>query len=744
MTNDSFGRHVPRLRQAITSVVAGVVLVVGAMAAIPALTTAANAVTSADPCPAIGQDTIGCALIITIDSSGGVSVSPGPNIGMPYDGVEDTLIGVVNNSSQPISSLALSSALNIFGFDGDGICTYTFSGYSYCTSAQQSQTNNDDNHAAGLDYQGPDNTWTVASSKTGAVNFTPPLGAGGNTYFSLEEPLKAGDITFPTHLVIAKTSSGSFTYAGQGHYSLAVSNTGGATSGTVTVSDTLPAGESFVSGSGNDGFTCAAVSQVVTCSTSTVINFADPATINLVVNLSASAGTSLNNTATAKNGNDTATSNTTTNVVGQYPLVITASSPSVAYGSKPPAITASYSLPAGGAALTTAPKCSTTATSSSNVGSYPSKCTGAVGANYAISYVNGSVNVAQYALVITASSGSMVYHSTPPAITASYTLPTNGAALTTAPTCSTTAMSSSAVGSYATSCSDAASPDYTITYVNGSVNVTPYALVITASSPSIVYGSTPPAITASYSLPSGGAALTTAPTCSTTATSSSGVGSYATSCVGAVGSDYAISYVNGAVNVTSYALVITASSGSMVYGSTPPAITASYTLPSGGAALATAPTCSTTETSSSNVGSYVSSCSGAASPNYTISYVAGNVTVTPAPAVTVSASSIPFTAGQAVPTVTCTSSVPLTTPAAGTTAASSFSLPGTYATNCTGAVDANYAGIVYAPGTATVLAAPAVAVQAHKAVKKQKKAKKLVVAKAAKAAIAPVKASVTG
>src|SRR5487761_2573340 len=641
MTNDSFGRHVPRLRQAITSVVAGVVLVVGAMAAIPALTTAANAVTSADPCPAIGQDTIGCALIITIDSSGGVSVSPGPNIGMPYDGVEDTLIGVVNNSSQPISSLALSSALNIFGFDGDGICTYTFSGYSYCTSAQQSQTNNDDNHAAGLDYQGPDNTWTVASSKTGAVNFTPPLGAGGNTYFSLEEPLKAGDITFPTHLVIAKTSSGSFTYAGQGHYSLAVSNTGGATSGTVTVSDTLPAGESFVSGSGNDGFTCAAVSQVVTCSTSTVINFADPATINLVVNLSASAGTSLNNTATAKNGNDTATSNTTTNVVGQYPLVITASSPSVAYGSTPPAITASYSLPAGGAALTTAPTCSTTATSSSNVGSYPSKCTGAVGANYAISYVNGSVNVAQYALVITASSGSMVYHSTPPAITASYTLPTNGAALTTAPTCSTTAMLSSAVGSYATSCSDAASPDYTIT----------------ASSSSIVYGSTPPAITASYTLPTNGAALTTAPTCSTTATSSSAVGSYPTKCTGAASPDYTITYVNGSVNVTPYALVITASSPSIVYGSTPPAITASYSLPSGGAALTTAPTCSTTATSSSGVGSYATSCVGAVGSDYAISYVNGAVNVT-SYALVITASSGSMVYGSTPPAITASYTLP--------------------------------------------------------------------------------------
>jgi hypothetical protein len=72
----------------------------------------------------------------------------------------------------------------------------------------------------------------------------------------------------------------------------------------------------------------------------------------------------------------------------------------------------------------------------------------------------------------------------------------------------------------------------------------------------------------------------------------------------------------------------------MTQGGTPPTITATISGWVNGdtdASLTHAPTCSTTATSASSVGSYPSSCTGAAAPaNYTISYVDGNVTVTPA------------------------------------------------------------------------------------------------------------------
>src|SRR5260370_40101489 len=56
--------------------------------------------------------------------------------------------------------------------------------------------------------------------------------------------------------------------------------------------------------------------------------------------------------------------------------------------------------------LTSAPTCTTNASTTSNVGTYPSSCSGAVDGNYTISYAAGSVMVGPAALTITASSRS--------------------------------------------------------------------------------------------------------------------------------------------------------------------------------------------------------------------------------------------------------------------------------------------------------------------------------------------------
>ena len=61
-------------------------------------------------------------------------------------------------------------------------------------------------------------------------------------------------------------------------------------------------------------------------------------------------------------------------------------------------------------------------------------------------------------------------------------------------------------------------------------------------------------------------------TCSTAATSSSPVGTYASTCSGAVDGNYAITYVNGTTTVTPAPLTVTASSGTMTYGGAVPVI----------------------------------------------------------------------------------------------------------------------------------------------------------------------------
>ena len=88
------------------------------------------------------------------------------------------------------------------------------------------------------------------------------------------------------------------------------------------------------------------------------------------------------------------------------PLVITASSGSMTYGGTVPTITASYSGFVNGdtsASLTPPPTCSTSATTTSSVATYPSSCSGAVDGNYTISYVNGTVTINKAAATVTLS-----------------------------------------------------------------------------------------------------------------------------------------------------------------------------------------------------------------------------------------------------------------------------------------------------------------------------------------------------
>ena len=126
-----------------------------------------------------------------------------------------------------------------------------------------------------------------------------------------------------------------------------------------------------------------------------------------------------------------------------------------------------------------------------------SSCGGATlsgtnGADYVIVYTSaaGDFTINPAPLTVTASSGSMNYGNTPPTITPTYSGFVNNetpSSLTTQPTCSTTATSASPVSGnpYSTSCDGAVDPDYSFSYFAGSMTVTPAALTITASSPTM-------------------------------------------------------------------------------------------------------------------------------------------------------------------------------------------------------------------------------------------------------------------
>ena len=333
-------------------------------------------------------------------------------------------------------------------------------------------------------------------------------------------------------------------------------------------------------------------------------------------------------------------------------LVITGDDQTKVYGAALLGLTASYSGFVNGdttADLTASPVLSTTATAASHVlvSGYPITASGAAGDNYAITYVSGTLTVTPAALTITADYMSKVYGAALPTLTASYSGFVNGDAdtsLTALPILSTTATTASHVADspFSIVASGASSADYAISFINGVLTITPAPLTITADDKTKVYGDPLPALTASYAGFVNGddqSTLTMLPTLATTATAAGHVmGSpYPITASGAVGDDYAISYVSGLLDVTAVSLTIAADNKSKVYGAALPMLTASF----GGfvngdtaSSLTTQPTLSTSATAASHVAGspYPIAVSGAVgNSDYLISYASGELDVTPAP-----------------------------------------------------------------------------------------------------------------
>src|SRR4029077_11877819 len=151
------------------------------------------------------------------------------------------------------------------------------------------------------------------------------------------------------------------------------------------------------------------------------------------------------------------------------------------------------------------------------------------------------------------------------------------------PAITTTATAASHVSGnpYAITASGAVDSDYGISYMAGSLTVTPVGLTLTADNKTKAYAAALPVLTVSYAGFVNGdtaASLTTPPTITTTATAASHVSGnpYPVSASGAVDSDYGISYVTGSLTVTAVGLTITADNKTKAYGAALPTLTVSY------------------------------------------------------------------------------------------------------------------------------------------------------------------------
>lgn len=208
----------------------------------PATNLWADQCSSAIP---VGSAT-GCGALITVsavDGTGKATAFTVTNLGNgnPYDGTEDTLFGIVNNSGSTLNSIFLSSPDTTFGgiffFDGDGPCA--FNPTADCFGSVETRTG----------YEGPNNTFTaISADKTsGTVSFTTGIPPTGSTWFALEgTPASLGQTIEP---------GGTYVYpVGNDNYKLMpFNNLGGE---LVTISFVQVLQSAFVAPVGFTGETC--------------------------------------------------------------------------------------------------------------------------------------------------------------------------------------------------------------------------------------------------------------------------------------------------------------------------------------------------------------------------------------------------------------------------------------------------------------------------------------------------------
>ena len=161
------------------------------------------------------------------------------------------------------------------------------------------------------------------------------------------------------------------------------------------------------------------------------------------------------------------------------------------------------------------------------------------------------------------------------------------------------------------------------TPVDESFTAAPALLTITANNATKVYGAAIPSLSASYSEFVNGdtvASLNAPAVVTTTATTLSSVGDYATTASGVSDPNYTITYNAGTLTVNAAPLTVTATGDSMTYGGTVPTLTYTYTgLVNNDTSATFSGSLVTTATSSSSVGDYpITVGTLAATGNYTI------------------------------------------------------------------------------------------------------------------------------
>ncbi|MGA7953552.1 MAG: choice-of-anchor L domain-containing protein, partial [Gloeobacterales cyanobacterium] len=210
-----------------------------------------------------------------------------------------------------------------------GLTATAISGSGWtCTLATLTCTRNN-GLAAGASYPTITLTVNVASNAAASITNSATVSGGGQTNTANDTATDPTTVNGVSDLTITKTHTGNFTQGQTGAtYTLTATNSGtAATSGTVTIVDTLPTGLTATAISGS-GWTCTLGTLTCTRSDALAAGSSYPA-ITLTVNVASNAASSITNSATVSGGgqsntaNDTATDLTTVNGVSDLTITKT-------------------------------------------------------------------------------------------------------------------------------------------------------------------------------------------------------------------------------------------------------------------------------------------------------------------------------------------------------------------------------------------------------------------------------------
>ena len=189
-----------------------------------------------------------------------------------------------------------------------------------------------------------------------------------------------------------------------------------------------------------------------------------------------------------------------------------------------------------------------------------------------------SINVDLAPLVVTVGSASKVYGAANPAFVVSdqgFVLGQTASVLGGSLTFSTAATAASGVGGYAVSASGLIASNYAISYVGGTLNVTPAPLVVTAGSIARNYGAANPILTGTITGLENNDPITAQYSTSATAASDVGVDpiSVALSDPMNLLGNYTVTTSAGTLTITPAPLVVTPDSFARLYGAANPTLT---------------------------------------------------------------------------------------------------------------------------------------------------------------------------